>query len=270
VIFSAIEKLILHKYPLRVALWKRLIRQFNLGSYQYRTSIDAVIRPQYAYCMVEAALLARDHGIKKISAIEFGVAGGNGLVNIEAHAREIHRELGVEFEIYGFDSGEGMPASTDYRDVLYYWPQGSYKMDQATLERRLTASKLILGDVRETTKTFIKDYGPAPIGCVFFDLDYYSSTLPAFQVFDAPSERHLPRVACHFDDVSATNKFIGELCAVKAFNAAHDTMKIAQHHMLAELRRIPMPWNHEIYYFHNFSHPRYNECHRGTQQLHLS
>ena len=87
---------IFRRREIDIAQWKRLVRQFNLGSYQYRVSIDAVIRPQYAYCMLEAALLARDHGIKKISAIEFGVAGGNGLVNIEAHAREIHRELGVQ------------------------------------------------------------------------------------------------------------------------------------------------------------------------------
>ena len=76
---KALEQIMLHPYPLRIALWKRLVRQLNIGRFEYRASIDAVIRPQYAYCMIEAAKLARDHGIKKISAIEFGVAGGNGL-----------------------------------------------------------------------------------------------------------------------------------------------------------------------------------------------
>ena len=191
-------------------------------------------------------------------------------MNIEEHACHIEREFGIEFEIYGFDSGEGMPPSNDYRDVLYFWAAGFYKMDRTALEARLSKSTLILGDVHETCKTFIEKYDPAPLGCIFFDLDYYTSTVPTFQIFDAPSDKHLPRVPCHFDDISSTNEFLGELCAIKDFNETHEMRKIAPIHMLAQLRRISMPWNHEVFCFHAFDHPRYNECHRGNQELHLA
>jgi hypothetical protein len=65
--------------------------------------------PNYGYSVYNAAQLAAWLGHKVVSAIQFGVAGSNGLVAAERHAREITRELGVEFQIYGFDSGVGLP-----------------------------------------------------------------------------------------------------------------------------------------------------------------
>ena len=93
----------------------------------------------------------------------------------------------------------------------------------------------IIGDVKDTAKTFFEEYSPAPFGCIFFDVDYYTSTLAAFEIFNTDSKNRLPRVACHFDDISGTNEFLGELCAIKEFNKTHETMKIAPHHMLSEL-----------------------------------
>jgi hypothetical protein len=46
-------------------------------------------------------------------------------------------------------------------------------------QKRLTIGKLVLGNVKDTCKTFFVDYDPAPIGCVFHDLDFYSSTRDA-------------------------------------------------------------------------------------------
>ena len=37
---------------------------------------DEIERPNYAYCMYNAAILAKQLGYSKISVIEFGVAGG--------------------------------------------------------------------------------------------------------------------------------------------------------------------------------------------------
>ncbi len=264
-----LEAIALHQQPLRVSLLRRILRKFPFTPYSYRASIDAVVRPQYAYCIIEAAKLAKNIGLKTISIIEFGVAGGNGLVNIENHVLEVEKEFGINCEIYGFDSAAGMPASQDYRDVLYTWGEGFYKMDQNTLENRLNSAKLIIGDVKDTTKTFFDKYSPAPIGCIFFDVDYYTSTLAAFEIFNTDSKNRLPRVACHFDDISGTNEFLGELCAIKEFNQTHETMKIAPHHMLSELRRVPMPWNKEIFFFHDFNHLNYNTCYRDNYQLPL-
>ncbi len=264
-----LERAALHPQPLRVALLRCVVREMKIGTYAYRASIDAVVRPQYAYCIIEAAKLARDMGLSRISAIEFGVAGGNGLVNIETHVAEVRKEFGVDFEVYGFDSGLGMPASDDYRDVLYTWGEGFYEMDRPALEKRLSFARLVIGDIRETARTFHQRYKPAPIGCCFFDMDYFTSTTAAFGVFDTIHEQLLPRIPCHFDDISCTNAFLGELCAINDFNDRHETVKIAAHHLLRDTRRVPMAWNDEIYYLHDFAHPRYNECFRNRQQLRL-
>jgi hypothetical protein len=55
-------------------------------------------------------------GIKTVSLVEFGVASGAGLTNIVEIAKKVTRCTGVEFTIYGFDTGQGMPPARDYRD----------------------------------------------------------------------------------------------------------------------------------------------------------
>ena len=54
-----------------VAIWKRLA----IGPFSLRMKFDAVVRPQYAYGIYWAAIQAMRLGIKRISVIEFGVAG---------------------------------------------------------------------------------------------------------------------------------------------------------------------------------------------------
>lgn len=110
--------------------------------------------------MYYAARLAKLLAVPRISVIEFGVAGGNGLVVIEQHARWIQRELGVELQIYGFDSGEGLPEPLDYRDLPFAWKAGFFKMDRPALERRLEVSQLVIGNVCDTTQTFFDQYNP--------------------------------------------------------------------------------------------------------------
>jgi hypothetical protein len=114
-----------------------------------------VPRPHYAYCLYEAARLAKLLRIPRISALEFGVAGGNGLVVLEQHARWIERDLGVQLEIYGFDGGEGLPEPEDYRDVPYAWKAGFFKMDRPSLEQRLEISRLVIGNVQGPAKRFL-------------------------------------------------------------------------------------------------------------------
>lgn len=99
------------------------------------------------YC---AALQAKSLGIKKITAIEFGVATGNGLLMLEIHAKAIQKELGVEFEIYGFDTAVGLPKPVDIRDQGYFWVESSYKMDISRLKKKLTFAKLVIGNVDKT------------------------------------------------------------------------------------------------------------------------
>jgi hypothetical protein len=248
-----------HPSPGRFLLGKA-VNRLGVFSYPTRVRLNAEARPQYAYCIYHAALLARALGHRKMSVIEFGVAGGNGLVNAEYHAMRAEAETGVSIEVYGFDTGGGLPEPRDHRDIPYIWRAGFYRMDRQLLERRLTRAKVILGDVGETIGQVYKT-GVAPLGCVFHDLDFYSSTIASFAVFDVDPELRLPRIYNYFDDILGDedrlyNDFTGERLAIADYNATHTSSKIAKcYHFLAEAR---FPWHSQIFIHHDFKHPEYN------------
>ncbi len=116
--------------------------------------------------MLHAAVLARKLGHKRVAAVEFGVAGGNGLLAMERHAEAVRAETGVEVAVYGFDTGKGMPPPLDYRDMPYMWQPGYFAMDVEKLRARLAAAELILGDVAETLAYFVAREGAPPVGFV--------------------------------------------------------------------------------------------------------
>jgi hypothetical protein len=192
-----------------------------------------------------------------------GVAGGNGLVSLEEHAKQISKLFSIGIDIYGFDSGEGLPEPKDYRDLPYHWKGGFYKMDVPKLQARLQNAKLVLGDIKDTGKEFFTKYNPAPIGGIMFDLDFYSSTVEAFRMLDAEEKYFLPRVFCYFDDVlggerELYNDYTGERLAITEFNQAHQSTKLAVgYHLLS--RPIAEPWYSMIWVCHFFKHSRYND-----------
>lgn len=259
-----LEKLAFYPLPLRVVFFKKLLQSIELAPYEKRLEYDALPRPHYGYCIYNAACLANVLGYPKISVIEFGVAEGDGLTNIEHHIRQIRRTMDIEFTVYGFDSGHGLPKPKDYRDLPYKWHEGFYKMDRKKLEKDLAFSILIMGDTRDTCSSFFDAYKPPPIGAVLFDLDYYSPTTEAFNIFKTDHNNLLPRVYCYFDDitgeaVSAYNEYTGELLAIREFNEKNTDRKIARINGLSEARKIPQGWNEKIFAFHDFLHPLYNE-----------
>jgi hypothetical protein len=71
--------------------------------------------------------------------IELGVAGGHGLTNLESRTEQL-KKLGIGYEIYGFDTGEGLPAPRDYRDLPYKCGLGNYEMDVEELNAHLDRS----------------------------------------------------------------------------------------------------------------------------------
>jgi len=243
--------------------------------YQKRISLGLTHRPQYAYCMWHAARLASSLGHKKISVLEFGVAGGNGLCAIELHARRISRRLPVEFEIYGFDTGAGLPPPADYRDLPYHWQSGFFAMDEARLRSRLKTSKLVLGNVKDTSKTFLDQHKPAPIGCIFNDLDFYSSTRDSFQVLNGKPEFYLPRVFNYFDDIigddiALYNEHTGQRFAIEEFNRTSPTKKFSKVRHFAR-KRLRHVWHEQVFILHDFAHPAYNTfVSEENQQLPLS
>jgi hypothetical protein len=100
-----------------------------------------VPRPHYAYCMLHGARLAKRLGFERTSVIEFGVAGGTGLVTAETLAPSIERETGIALDIIGFDMRSGMPVAKDYRDMAYYWKPGYFLMDEAVLRSQAASCR---------------------------------------------------------------------------------------------------------------------------------
>ena len=57
--------------------------------------------PQYAYGVLQAAFLGAAMSENAVSALELGVAGGNGLVELERLATEISVDFGLEIAVAG-------------------------------------------------------------------------------------------------------------------------------------------------------------------------
>jgi hypothetical protein len=256
-----VTKLAFHKGSIRVKLLREITRRFKLFRYETRVEHSAVDRPHYGYCVLQAAKLAKRLGHSSISVIEFGVAGGNGLVNLEMHAAEVSKLTGVQIQIFGFDTGQGLPPPCDYRDLPHHWKQGFFAMDIENLKARLACSQLVLGNIADSLPHFVRDYRPAPIGAILLDLDYYSSTNDAIKIFELHRAHFLPRAFIYFDDIIGDNvslfsNYTGPLLAIDEFNACHDSQKICK---TTHLTKTPYPetWHHQIYIYHDFKSPEY-------------
>jgi hypothetical protein len=220
-------------------------------------------RPQYLWPLLHAAHAARALNLPRIAALEFGVAGGNGLLALERAAAAATELSGTEVEIFGFDSGAGMPAPVDHRDAPWLIEPAYFDMNEEALRARLSGAQLVLGHVAETVPEWARSDHP-PIGFIAFDLDYYSSTMEAFRILEGDPERLLPRVPCYFDDMFGYGwtDFMGERAAIDEFNASHERRKIGKIHGL----RFELPpgefqqgWHELLYVIHMFDHPRYAE-----------
>jgi hypothetical protein len=219
------------------------------------------IRAGHAWGILNAAYLAKALGIRRISLLEFGVAGGNGLVSMELAAERIEKILGVGIDIYGFDTGSGLPKPQDYRDLPNLWTEHAFAMDVPKLKARLKRSQLVLGLVQDTVPQFAASK-PAPIGYVAFDLDYYSSTVEALKILELDHQFLLPRILCHFDDILGFtySDFTGELLAMHEFNNRHQMRKISPIHGLRHFvpaEQALNTWVDNVYMTHLFDHPLY-------------
>jgi len=250
----------------------RIIRRFKIGSYEFRLSIGAVDRPHYAYLVYHASRLAAQLGHPRVSILEFGVAGGAGLLALERHADNMEKLFLVKIEIYGFDTGKGLPKPLDFRDLPYHWKQGFYEMDVPVLKARLKRAKLVLGDVNDTVAGFFKGYNPAPIGAISQDLDFYSSTVAALKLLDAPQTHFLPRVFCYFDDTiggetELYGDFTGQRLAIHEFNDSHSRAKLTPIYYMRARPAAPA-WHHKMWSLHFFEHADYDKFVGEENQQH--
>ena len=253
----------LFKQLTRLPGFRSVWRSLDIGSSQSRLRYGIWDRPDYAYGIYQAADQAHRLGLKKITAIEFGVAGGRGLMVIERLAARFGAELGVEIQVAGFDMGIGLPKPRDYRDLPHIWDTGFFEMDIGGLKKKLQRStKLVLGNVDETAAAFVQSGLDAPVGFISFDLDYYSSTVEALHIFDGGPDSRLPRVYCYFDDLvwpelACHNEYTGEYLAIREFNEARAKQKICQLANLRWMRDYHDRWNDQMFIMHDFEHPLY-------------
>jgi len=250
----------------KINFLKRFLNKINFLSFEAKYNLGILnYKYTYVHLVLEAAKAAKNLGIKRISIIEFGVAGGNGLIQFENISIQVEKYTGVSIDVIGFDTGTGLPEVTDYRDLPYVWQQGNYPMDIQLLKSKLTKAKLVLGNISETLDNFIEDYDPAPIAAISFDLDLYSSTRDAFKLLESNERFFLPRVLCYFDDIlggnlELYNEYTGERLAINEFNMNSKNRKICPVTYLEKINRDYHGKNmffHSIYSFHIFDHSKY-------------
>lgn len=210
------------------------------GTYRAKVDFDLVVRQQYAFPILYAADAAKRYGHKAVTIIEFGVAGGAGLLNMCRIAERTQKATGIEFRIFGFDTGKGMPPPIDYRDLPESFQAGDFPMDAERLASALPPfARLIIGDIANTVPEFLGSLnGEAPVGFVAVDVDYYSSARKALAVLSGAPNLYLPIVPVYLDDigVDGSNPWTGELLAVDEFNRGNRFRKIAPFTLLRSRR----------------------------------
>jgi len=220
-------------------------------------------KPTYVWGTIQGAALGKVLNIPRLSVIEFGVAGGVGLISLEHTAQLIEAKINIGIDVYGFDTGCGLPAPNDYWDQPNMWFEGQLPMNRDILEQELQNASLRIGLVRETVPQFLKEH-PTPVAFVGFDLDLYSSTRDAMVLFSSDYQCLLPRVVCYFDDIMghSYSDFTGERLAIREFNEAHATRKLSPiyglRYFVPETFRQMMYWDC-LYIAHFFDHPLYNK-----------
>lgn len=236
---------------------------------------DAVERPNYLAGVLRGVDQAREEGVGEVCVVEFGVAGGSGLLALQSYASAVERETGIEVKVYGFDTGEGLTQPCgDYRDHPDRYVRMEYQMDEAQLSRRLAPrTRLVLGDVVETVPKFVRDPSHPPIGFISVDLDLYSSTANALRVLDLPGTRLLHRVAMYFDDVGSSvhHQWAGELLAIREFNDRNESVKIDRWRGIEYGRPFPeRGWLKRMYVAHDLTAISTVAPQRGLRSLSLA
>ena len=230
------------------------------------------MRPGYLWGSLHGAHLAKTLGVPAISLVEFGVAGGNGLIALEVIAERIEQTFGIKTSVYGFDTGEGLPETRDLRDCPNLFARGGFPMAVNDLKKRLRKAKLILGAVEDTLPKFADEIRSCPVAFISFDLDYSSSTKAAMRLLELEVSMLLPRVHCYFDDITGYTycDYNGERLAIAEFNEEHAQRKLSPIYGLRHYvpRRFANNlWVEKYFMAHLFDHDLYGR-HDGLVRHH--
>jgi hypothetical protein len=247
------------------------LTRYGIGEHTYdwvraafstvRRDPECAVCPAYIWGMLQGAGLAHTLGIPTVSALEFGVANGRGLLALERIATKVGEVSGIRIDVVGFDTGTGLPSPIDHRDVPNLLWTGRFPMDFEALQKRLTTASLVLGPIAKTLPTFLEGR-PPPVAFISVDVDLYSSTVDCLRLFEADPSLLLPRVYCYFDDILGYtySDCNGELLAIAEFNASYPRRPICKIHGLKFY--VPNPareakWVECFYIAHVFDHELY-------------
>ncbi|MGB9513419.1 MAG: hypothetical protein WBU20_17180, partial [Candidatus Acidiferrum sp.] len=229
-------------------------------AFRWAALFDAVRYPAYALGLQTACRYARLAGARGFTALEFGVAGGNGLRELTVYAQKVSKRTGLEIHVVGFDTGMGLPLSSDYRDVPWLWQPGDFPCDVDLLRRSVpTTTELVIGLVEDTLPRWLSQPSRLPIGFVSVDVDYFSGSEAILNALgSAEASLLLPFVSFYFDDVLRflTPRSTGEYAAIAEFNSSHRWRKFDRDDWLAEMRPFgERLWLRRMYSLCCFDHP---------------
>jgi hypothetical protein len=230
------------------------------GTFRQKEAHGLISRPNYAYGMLRAADMARFVGKQKATVCEFGVATGNGLMNMVELAAIIHKETGVELRVVGMDSGQGLPIVEGYEDHPEIWSPGDFAMtNRDDLRRRVgDRAELIFGDIADTIDGFVASLDEsAPLAFISVDVDIYTGSKSALRSLTGKPELCTPAVSIYLDDTQFffANRWCGELRAIEEFNEQNAMRKIDEDRSLPGHRPDAITyWYRSMYVCHILDH----------------
>ena len=242
---------------IKIMLSNRLAYRY---AFQWAALFDAVRYPAYALGLQTACQYTRLAGARSFTAVEFGVAGGNGLRELTAYAEALRKQTGIDIHVVGFDTGMGLPPSSDYRDVPWLWQSGDFPSDIELLRRSIPAkTELVIGLIEETLPQWLSQRSHPPIGFVSVDVDYFSGSKAVLNALgNADPASLLPFVSFYFDDILRylTPRSTGEYAAITDFNSSHEWRKLDRDDWISEMRPFgERLWLRRMYSLCCLDHP---------------
>jgi hypothetical protein len=228
-------------------------------AFPWAALFDAVRYPAYALGLQTACRYAELAGVRGFTALEFGVAGGNGLRELSAYAHQLSKRRSIAIHVAGFDTGMGLPQSSDYRDVPWLWRRGDFPCDVERLRKAIPpTTELVLGRVEQTFPRWLTA-AELPIGFVSIDVDYFSSSEAILKSLgSAEVSKLLPFMSFYFDDILQylTPRSTGEFAAIADFNRSYTKRQLDRDDWLAEARPFgERLWLRRMYSLCCFDHP---------------
>jgi len=256
----------LGQYSILEVLVRLLVRIRFLQKYKY--SFYLIPYASYYYGIKIAVANAKELGEDKIMVIEFGVAGGNGLVAMQNYAEIFESKHNIEIIVVGVDTGKGLPRSSDVRDLPYLWQEGDYPMNELKLRAKLKPNThLLIGNVKDKIHEIsnISQKMNAKVAFISFDLDLFTSTKSALDILKRAHKTLLPRIPLYFDDVIGTIPQIGQLAAIGYFNSRPNLRAIGPLFNIQSTVPFRPLWASKFFELHLFTHVDYAKRRRKSQ-----